>query len=567
MRAKVAAFVESPRLPLWLALISALLTAPSLFAGLCTEDWVFRDFTRGPFTLAQVNLYGGPDLPGLSRLAQIAGIVPWVGSEKLFLSFWRPLASLTHQFDYRLLDGFPALMHAESIAVHALAVFAAAKLYLRLLEPRRVAALAAVFFAFDHAQGHAVGWLANRNAVLAAAFGLLALYAHDRFRRDGYRPGSVLAPLFVGLALLSGELGLGVLGYFMAHALFLDRAAPLRRALALLPTLAVTAAWAVAYRLLGHGAHDSGIYLDPLRQPVAFLAALPDRFGALVLGQLALPPSDLWTWLPDRTRPLLAVGGLVLLSFFVAAARKRLAQSAELRFCLGGAVLSLLPACTTFPSDRILVFGAFGLFGLLAALACGELSRAARPLIVALAGFHLFVAPVLLPVRSLTMAYYHRYAMRLSDTAYAPIHAPDERLVVMNAPNYYVASLIRNLQFHGRHNQAPPMICLAGTLDPVAVRRIDENTIEMRTRTSFLSEPFNQIYRSRDEPSHVGESFNIGTAEVTITEVTPRGEPRAASFRFVWPLDSEKLKFVIYRDGRYVRALPPATSDWVVIHG
>jgi Subtilase family len=57
----------------------------------------------------------------------------------------------------------------------------------------------------------------------------------------------------------------------------------------------------------------------------------------------------------------------------------------------------------------------------------------------------------------------------------------------------------------------------------VAVRRIDENTIEMRTSTSFLSEPFNQIYRSRDEPSHVGESFNVGTAEITITEVTPRG--------------------------------------------
>lgn len=59
--------------------------------------------------------------------------------------------------------------------------------------------------------------------MVAASFGVLSLWLHDRFRRDGWAPGAILSPVAFLAALLGGESGIGVAPYLLGYALFLER--------------------------------------------------------------------------------------------------------------------------------------------------------------------------------------------------------------------------------------------------------------------------------------------------------------------------------------------------------
>src|SRR5262249_47749401 len=155
----------------------------------------------------------------------------------------RPLAALSHWIDYRGLDLPPWLMHAENIAWYTLLVFSAAALFRRVIAAHgtsrgahgagtRTAAMAGFLYAVDLGHALPAGWIANRNALIAGAFGLLAVLAHDRARRDGWRPGAIVGPVCAALALLGSEAGVGAVALVVAHALTLDRSAPRQRALA-----------------------------------------------------------------------------------------------------------------------------------------------------------------------------------------------------------------------------------------------------------------------------------------------------------------------------------------------
>jgi len=553
-----------------LALLAAVLTAPALGAGLATEDYVFRSTTRLPFSWSSVNLFGGPDVPGAAQVGREAGVLPWLSSDSLHLSFWRPLASLTHQFDYRLLGRAVPLMHLESLLLYALMVFLVARLVRRWLQPGWLAGLAALAFAIDDAHGHAVGWLSNRSALLAGVFGIGALYAHDRWRRDGARFALPLSLSLMALALLSGEIALGAVAYIAAHALFLE--AKGRRVEAFAPMGVLTLVWGLIYRGLGHGTRGSGLYIDPIAAPREYLAQLPLRAGALLLGQLGAPPADAWVFLGDRSHIALALGGLAVLSLTLIALGDELLARDErggaLRFAAGGMLLSLLPIAATFPSDRTLIFTGLGASILVARVvsrAYERKGRLARVVGGAFVVLHGVVAFALLPVRTLTMARYHSVLARSARSAYETVHARDERLVVLNAPNYYYCSLFRLLRLFADEADAPPMTCLLGTLDRAELTRVDDNTFELRTSHGYLSEPFDLLYRSRNEPMRVGQTVFVGTAQAEVTAVDARGTPTRATFRFIWPLDSGKLHFVEYRDGVYREIEAPKAGRAVFI--
>ena len=112
-------------------------------------------------------------------------------------------------------------MHLESVVLYGVLVLVLARLYRRFFTAP-VAMLATLLFALDETHAFPVGWLANRNALFATIFGVLAIHAHDRWRRDGWRAGAWLGPLAFAAALLSAEFGLCALGYLVAYAWFLD---------------------------------------------------------------------------------------------------------------------------------------------------------------------------------------------------------------------------------------------------------------------------------------------------------------------------------------------------------
>ena len=312
------------------------------------------------------------------------GFAAWWMSSGLRIAFFRPVASLTHVLDYALWPSSPPLMHAPSIAWYAVVVFLASKLHRRRLGPISpvAAGIATLFYAIDHTHGLPVGWIANRNTIVATAFALGALLLHDsaaKRERAGLLPYA--SALLLALALGSGEGATSTVFYLGAHALFLDER-PLRtRALSLAPSTAVVFAWLVAYRVGHFGVIGSGVYHDPFHSPASFFADLLAHVPLLLGAELGAPTPDAWPFLPLGGKVVLLCLAAVVLAWagrvFVRMARaadERVRRVSRFLLCAG--YLSVLPGSAAFPSGRTLLLASFGLLGLLG-MACAGLLEGA----------------------------------------------------------------------------------------------------------------------------------------------------------------------------------------------
>ncbi len=348
-------------------LLGFLLASPAIGSGLLADDVGHRNFI-----LAQ--LAGASDRPWWDMFVLIGaspeeleklrflGQVPWWTSTKVHVAFWRPLTAATHYVDYALWPDSPWLMHVHQLLWHVAACGLAWALFRRIASSRAAGGAAAIGFALTHLHMSAAAWLAHRNAVLVLVFGLACLLAHDRWRRDRWRGGAVLGPMAFAAALLSGEMGVGVLGFVIAHALVLDTAKPRGRLSALVPYLAVLLAWRGVYDSLGYGAVGSGVYLDPIAEPVAWLSAVPRRIAELLV-YLFGPPGEIGRLLTWRGFGACLVLGVVAL----AVRASDVAHRRAFAFALLAVLLSLVPMTTTVAHDRVLV------------VAASVLRRVARP--------------------------------------------------------------------------------------------------------------------------------------------------------------------------------------------
>jgi hypothetical protein len=567
--------LESRRVIAVSVLLGVLLSSSSLFGGLQTEDWVFRSVAKAEvFSLPwRVNFWGPDGRPSDELVAKIVndskhqGTLPWLTDETFHVSLWRPLGSLFHHLDYRVWPDLPFVMHLQSLAWYGLLVFAAVLFYRRVLEPRWVAGLAAIAYAVDDAHGHPVGWITNRSAVMAALFAVLALTAFDRWRRDGWRPGVVLTPLGFGLGLLSSELALGAVGYFVAYGFLLDRAGWRGRLLAALVWLTPLVGWGVAYRLLGHGATGSGLYFDPLTQPLGFMISTAERASVLAIAQIGFPPSDLHNELARPAQIGLAIAAILALLVLLRLSWPILRTNRALAFLALGMALAIVPACSVFPQDRMLLLAGIGGSGLVAGLLGEIVTRVAngagrrRRMLLAGAGalvlVHFVVAAMLLPFRSLTMWRYEKRLAAARESAFALVDNPNQELVLLNAPDFYFGVMLF-LTRAARAEQLPWLtLVLNGSLDRMRIVRLDTNTLELTPEGGFLSEPFNRIYRDPSHPLKPGALFWFDGYQVRVLAVDAAGNPTKARFRFRWALQHRRIVFGVYRNGRYERAHLP----------
>ena len=200
MKERTQRILSSRGIPLLLVGVSLALAAPALWTGWQQDDLIHRYFLLGNTDFAGVRpspLDLFHFLDGDSVRAQglmDIGVVPWWTLPDLRLSFWRPLAAMTHWIDYQLWPQSGAMMHLNSLLWLGATVLAAVMLYRRLLGRTWVAGLAALLFALDDVHGLPGGWLANRNALLSLFFGILVLIVHDRWRRESLAPGSIPWP-------------------------------------------------------------------------------------------------------------------------------------------------------------------------------------------------------------------------------------------------------------------------------------------------------------------------------------------------------------------------------------
>jgi hypothetical protein len=573
MKPAVRALLCHPALPYGLALLAVALALPALWAGVQFDDYFHRELLLG----AESPVAGMQDLfafldgdAARARQWMDSGVFPWWTLLQAREAFWRPLTALTHWLDYRLWPNAPAAMHAHSLLWFGALVAAAAALYRRLAPGAAVAGLAALLYAVDDGHGFAAGWLANRNGLLAALFGVLCVHAYARWRGQGWRPGALLAPLWLALGLLSAEAALGALAYVAAYTLWLDRAPVRARLASLLPLGVVVVVWAAIYRALGYGAWGTA-YMDPLREPLHFARAVIERAPVLLLGQWAGPPAELYPFLGPAARTVLwlAAGlGLAGLGWIF---RPLLHRSASARFWATGLLLSLLPICAALPANRLLFFAGLGAMGLLAewvlglgpgqsvAPRSGRRPRVSAGLAYALLAVHLVFAPLLLPLTAYSPALLGTLepaSLRLP--AGAGLAA--QTAVLVHAPSFYSASVLGAVRAaHGL--PAPARVRYLGA-GPAAleISRPDARTLIVTPAGGYLT-GFDPVFRGAHHPLAVGESIALEGLSVEVLALTPDRRPAVVAFNFAVPLEDASLRWLAWRGGALVPFAVPALGQ------
>lgn len=94
---------------------------------------------------------------------------------------WQPLAWISHMADVELYGLDPAGHHGTNLALHGLNAALLFLLLLRLTGARSRSFVAAALFAIHPLRVESVMWVAQRNNLLGASFGLLSILAYARY--------------------------------------------------------------------------------------------------------------------------------------------------------------------------------------------------------------------------------------------------------------------------------------------------------------------------------------------------------------------------------------------------
>ena len=565
-------------LPLATILLALLLVSPSLGVGPLGDDYMHmarvdpRLHAPG-FAYAPLDLFTFMSGDPSQRAVLLEeGVFGWWMAHDFRMSFWRPLSSLTHLLDYLLWPRSSVLAHAHSMLWFAALLAVLAALYRRFHAPW-IAHLALALYAVDDAHGWVVGWTANRNALVAATLAFAALVAHDRARRDGWRPGSWLGPALFGAALLGGEAALGLTGYLLAHALFID-SGPLRRRLARLwPYATLAVAWLAAYEGLGYGTSGGSMYLNPLDEPLPYLRALVERLPVLLAAQVGLGLADLWLLLPSAAKAAAYSLALLVLVAFAALLAPLWRRLPACRFWALGAVLSLPPVCATFPMDRLLVFAGVGAMPAIALVLAERveggvlaLSRARRAITTIAASLlvflHLLLAPLLLPARVLTVGLLVQMGERLEASIPKDEGVRGKTLVILSSaaelttfPPWMERQVLRVPRPHR-------MRVLATCFAKLYVSRPDARTLRVRPENGFLDNELLRMVRGLSRPFHPGDEVVLSDMRARVRDVTADGRPAEVDFTFAVPLEDPSLLWMrLQAGGALAPWSPPAVGE------
>ncbi len=465
-------------------------------------------------------------------------------------------------------------MHAQSLLWFALLIVLVTLLYREVLGTTAVAGLAAFFYAVDHSHGFAVGWIANRNALVAAALAAATLLCYHRLQRLGTRSAALLTPPLFLLSLLAGEASSAVLAYVIGHALCFGARNFRKRIGPVLPLLLVFVAWRWAYTTLGYGAHDSGLYLDPMHEPLRFAGAALTRLPVLLLGALALPPAEAVVFVPPALAQAIVFGAYLVAGAFVALTVRLARHRRSTRMWAVGLAGSLLAACTTHPNNRLLFMADIGAMALLAQLSVGlvedaswlprtrHLRAGARAFVVLCASLHLLVSPLLLPLTAASVAMtgnVERALFQVDKT----LDAKASEVVFVSSPDYFYVKLLPMLRALAGRPKLERVRALSFGPVPLRITREDERTLLIDYVSGIMPTPLTELYRNANLPMHRGERVVLSGLTIAILELTPDGRASRARFSFERSLDDPALRWFTWRERGYVAFRPPAVGQSV----
>lgn len=568
--------------PIAAALIGVVLCLPSLRTGFLLDDYYHRALLTGS---ARFEAYFGGSMDmfrfldgddARTRWAMSCGVVPWWTYPHIKAAFWRPLAVATHCLDYLLWPDSPMLMHAQNIFWYGALVFAVGVLYRRIMTVAWVAGLAALMYAIDDAHGTPVGFIANRNAVMAAFFGMLAVIAHDRWRRERWRWGGVLAVLALLVSLLCAEAGLATCAYLFAYEVCLSNGTWRQKVASLAVYIPVVVLWRWIWTLAGSGCVGMGLYIDPATEPLRFFGGVASRAPILLLAQWAAPASDLTIMIAPRYQRLHGIIAVCFVAALVIIFARVLRRDRAARFWAIGMVLSLLPVCATMPMDRLLVFigvGAMGLAAQLVALAFPTKSVQPSPAASSgwfrrgvawpLIAFHLILAPLLLPFRASLPMGPEMILSQFEVRAELDVSVENQDLILVNPPSALHAGYLSIFADLSGRPVPRRVRILAPGLRGIQVKRVDEHTLAIRPTGSFLAWPFDRLFRGEQFPLAVGDQVDLPGMTATVMQATDHGDPTEVTFRFEVPLEDTSLRWLQWTTGGFEPFTPPPVGETV----
>jgi len=576
IRTRFKAFIQHERFTLYLLLLAALIMAPSLWQGFHVDDKVHRAL------FLKLGVYadhpGHPIMDMFSFVKEDVtplkpqidnGIMPWWSVKGLSLSFWRPITAITHWLDYQLWPDSPFAMHLHNLLWFLLLIGAISYFYKRFLPGTWAAGLAIYLYAVNSSFGMPVAWIANRNALICTFFGVFTLIFYDRWRKENWLPGAFLAPLSLLIALFAKEGGIAVCAYLFAYACFLEKGTLQEKFLPLFPYAAVVIGWRLVYRSYGYELKGSGLYVDPLAEPISFIFAVLEKAPLLLMGQWAFPSPELWILLP-RTGQLLMVLWAVCILAIVFVILRPMWLDPKAKFWITGILLSVIPICATFPHTRLLFFVAIGGLGLLAQFLVGMWEGASWKLSspgwqklarIGAYGFvilHIVLSPLLLQTKFLMLHRMEQIAQQTSDSLKVKEAHKEHTYVVLNSPEPFL-SLTIPIRKHV-HKQVTPKILriLASGATAIQVSTADAHTLVLRPKRCFFHN-FDLLFRKPTDRMKVGDVIRVPGMKITINALCKDGRPKQVSFRFSEPLHSKKLHFFQGEDGGTYKPikLPP----------
>jgi hypothetical protein len=555
------------RIVAWTILATAVLCSHVLSQGYLADDHALRGLVQrlppwDRWSRSQLELftfYDG-DEARTHSLVDI-GFSPWWTEPTLRVMFLRPLTALTHWVDFHI--DSPVFAHAVSLGLYLGVIAVVARLYHRILGRTWVAGFAVVTFAWDNNHAVLVEWIANRNALVAGLFGVLAIVFHDR--RAGAR-SALLSAVCLALALAGGEQALGAVAFLAAHACFLDERPIRARVVSLAPQLAVLFAWFVLYRLGHYGAHGSGVYIDPADTPLAFLRAAAANIPLMLQSELGGFPSDILVILPSIPPAAFVVSGVLI--GVTAVALTPLHGDRRARFFLAGALLAIIPSAATFPSGRLLLFPSIGLLALLAlvvegvvdgtvAWRPGPMRWAAVFTAAWMGGRHLFLSPLTihLPLRQMALLeqVLAGYGEGLGDDP-ALSH---QRVIVVNPADAFFTYYVASMRLTQGRVMPERILVLTGGKRPLEIERTDAHTLVVRQDAGFFRSGTEILTRSPSMPMKAGTRVQLTGVSVEVAR-DDGSVPTEAVFRFDAALESPTLKWLEWRGKTFVPFELPA---------
>ncbi len=566
------------RTKLWLVLALGLaFHVPSLWMGFYADDYVHQialhEPERLPHALETWNLFDFGSYADWAPLYERYGGMPWWISPSWKVRFFRPLASASMWLDAEVYGRWAIGCHLTSLCFYGLLLVALHALYRDLGLAPRTALVGLSFFALGDSTMLPVGWLANRNALLAALFTVLAMLAIARRERLGERRAIALGLAAAALATLSKESG--VVAFALVALLLViqggeTREPRSRRRSIGAASLALALAFAhlIALAAFGFGTR-SLFYATPWSEPGRFVEGIA-RLSTLGILSLAGPlPLDA-LWMTGANLDLLALAAALPALGLVVWISRRVGANASSLPLAALLFFGLVPEGSAPLSDRLLFgasMGSAGLFALLYERLRGEGIAASERF----GGRLLFLSLTLgsgslLAMQTLTFSGVTREIRDISLRAdVGPPELGWRDVLVLQAPSalgafalpstWAAESADRELAFW------PVQIGRRG----LRWTRVDDRTLEFETLDEpFLEGLFEIVYLAEPVALEPGRRWRTPLFEIEATKVE-QGHLRAIRLTLDVSAADEHLRYLVSHAGSYVHQPPPAIGETLVI--